>query len=521
MIWQGQTVAVCGSGPSLTEDVAAAVRALGVPVIVTNDTWRRLPDADVLFAANASWWNKRNPRVSPLPEEFAGERIVCEQGLVKDATFVAPRKVRIGGNSALRACHLAEDRGAARILLFGVDLRDDDLTHWHGLHRGLDNPNWTTFKRHRTAWDEYAMQIHRPEIVNCNPRSALDCFPKQAPAIVRVVPASRQVAPPRPAVVLQGMHGLGDAIHERAIVRELKKAHEVWVMTSWPQLLHDLPDLHLLPLSSPIPWMAANERRCSDLYGSLQPPAGARVVRCAYAWPDAKKTSVLAAMAKHCGVAVGDFRLPIAAAWNEKADVLLERLRPRKPLLMTRPLLALADMRNPRSAVAKLGRNPNPDSYGALFADLRGRYFVISIADAMTGHEELLEPRLAADVEFHAGELDIETVAALTARAALVYCSPCFLTVLAQAVEAPLVCVFGGFEGPNSFAAGARYSRWLPITPRNPCACWNWNCRHDKTIDVAAARTAIESFIGNRNDRTADAEHAQEPAEVARAREAA
>jgi len=177
MIWQGKTVAVCGSGPSLTEEVAAAVRALGIPTIVTNDTWRRLPEADVLLAANAAWWNKRNPRVAPLPEEFPGERFVCEEG-VAGAAFIAPRKVAIGGNSALRACHLAEDLGAARILLFGVDLRDDELTHWHGLHRGLDNPNWTTFKRHRAAWDAYALQIKRPEIINCNPQSALDCFPK-------------------------------------------------------------------------------------------------------------------------------------------------------------------------------------------------------------------------------------------------------------------------------------------------------------------------------------------------------
>jgi hypothetical protein len=178
MIWSGRTVAVCGSGPSLTEEVAAAVRALGIPIVVTNDTWRRLPEADVLFAANAQWWNKRNPRVAPLPEEFAGERIVCEQGLVKDAMYVPPRKLAIGGNSALRACHLAEDRGAAQILLFGVDLREDELTHWHGLHRGLDNPNWTTFKRHRTAWEAYAAQPDRPEILNCNQRSALECFPK-------------------------------------------------------------------------------------------------------------------------------------------------------------------------------------------------------------------------------------------------------------------------------------------------------------------------------------------------------
>ena len=130
-------------------------------------------------------------------------------------------------------------------------------------------------------------------------------------------------------------------------------------------------------------------------------------------------------------------------------------------------------------------------------------------------------PPIGADVEFHHGELDFETLAALTARAALVYCSPCFLTVLAQAVETPLVCVFGGFEGANSFAAGARFSPWLPIEPINPCACWTWNCRHDKTIDLAAAAAKIERFIRDNHADIADAKYAQEPAEAADARAAA
>ena len=60
----------------------------------------------------------------------------------------------------------------------GVHIRDDALTHWHGLHHGLDNPNWTTFKRHRAAWEAYSREPGRPEILNCNPASALDCFPK-------------------------------------------------------------------------------------------------------------------------------------------------------------------------------------------------------------------------------------------------------------------------------------------------------------------------------------------------------
>jgi len=310
------------------------------------------------------------------------------------------------------------------------------------------------------------------------------------------------------------MHGIGDNLHERAIVRELMRDNEVWLMTSWPQMYWDMPALHLLPLRSPIAWMAKNELRCAALYGTTPAPAGAHVFRCGYAFHQARADSVLGAMAKHCGVGVGDFRLPIAPAWAQQADALIESWQPDRPLLITRPLLTIDRRRSPRSAQAKVARNPDAAAYAELFAGIRERYFVVSIADAMPGHEQIVAP-LDADVELHHGELDFETVAALTARAALVYCSPCFLTVLAQAVETPLVCVFGGFEAANSFAPGGRFSPWLPVEPVHPCRCWNYGCRHDKTIDVAAAAEKIDQFIRDHDADTAYTQYLEEPAQPA------
>ena len=86
-------------------------------------------------------------------------------------------------------------------------------------------------------------------------------------------------------------------------------------------------------------------------------------------------------------------------------------------------------------------------------------------------------------------------MAALTEKADLVFTSPCFMTVLAQAVSTPMICVFGGFEGKESFSAGARYSPWLPIEPMNPCVCWQQACTHDKTIDLPLAHERIEQFL--------------------------
>ncbi len=296
------------------------------------------------------------------------------------------------------------------------------------------------------------------------------------------------------------MHGLGDNLHERAIVRELMRHNEVWFKTSWPQIFWDMErELHLLPLKSPIGWMAKNEARSVALYGRTQPPLGARVVNNGYLSQMPKGItafgSVLGTMANVCGVQeVGDFRMPIAPAWSAKADAVIDRLKPTKPLMIYRPPIAISEA-NRLSAQAKVARNPDLDTYHALVSRIRDQYFVVSLADLMQGVERLIGPQIAADAELHHGELDFETMAALMAKADLVFCSPCFMTVLAQAVSAPMICVFGGFESKESFSAGGRYSPWLPIEPVRPCACWDPACKHDKTIDVPAAHARIAQFI--------------------------
>jgi ADP-heptose:LPS heptosyltransferase len=253
-----------------------------------------------------------------------------------------------------------------------------------------------------------------------------------------------------------------------------------------------------LPLKSPIGWMAKNEIRTAALYGKTQPPPGVRALTNGYLhrMPRgiAVHGSVLGTMANVCGVPVGDFRMPIAPEWREKADALLARLNPSKPLMVYRPTVAIWEA-NRLSSLAKVARNPDLNAYHALVSAIRDRFFVVSLADLNQGVEWVVGPQIQPDAEFHHGELDFETMAALTERADLVFTSPCFMTVLAQAVSTPMICVFGGFEGKDSFSAGARYSPWLPIEPINPCVCWQYTCTHDKTIDLPLAHERIETFL--------------------------
>jgi hypothetical protein len=320
----------------------------------------------------------------------------------------------------------------------------------------------------------------------------------------------------KPALIFHGMHGLGDNLHERAIVRELMRENEVWLATSWPQLFWDMPELHLVPLKSPIAWMAKNEARCAALYDNrpLKPGAVAMTNGYLSMMPKgiAMYGSVLGTMAAWCKITLtsDDFRMPIAPEWAAKADAVLMELGDGRPLMIYRPPVALSEA-NRGSTQAKIARNPDLAASHALLSAIRDQYFVISLADMAAWTEHLIGPSFKADAEFHHGELDVETIAAITAKADLVFASPGFMTVLAQAVSTPLICIFGGFEGKESFSAGGKFSPWLPIEPIHPCSCWQHTCTHDKTIEVPSAIERIKHFIAEHHANPADTEKTREP----------
>src|SRR3546814_2604756 len=87
----------------------------------------------------------------------------------------------------------------------------------------------------------------------------------------------------------------------------------------------------------------------------------------------------------------------------------------------------------------------------------------------------------------HRGELDFETIAALTKKAGLMFSSPGFAVILAQSVGTPSVCVFGGYEAGYSFSAGAQWAPHLAIEPVNACDCFLHNHSCDKRIDLGCA----------------------------------
>ncbi len=179
---------VCiASGPSLTEADCEAVRAAGLPAIVTNTTFRRAPWAEVLYGMDVAWWRVH---LREVEETFAGER-VCARLL--PSRFRAACMKTFGfnayNNSGAGAISLALYGGAARVVLLGYDQQHTGgERHWHGDHpKGLGNA--AGVDRWRDSFHQLRERMDKAGVVylNCSRATALD-WPRATLAEVLCAP---------------------------------------------------------------------------------------------------------------------------------------------------------------------------------------------------------------------------------------------------------------------------------------------------------------------------------------------
>ena len=178
-LWPGQTIAVLGSGPSMSQEVCDALLEANVPAIAVNDTFKLAPWAAILFAGDLQWWRVKAEEVAG----FKGLKVCSQPG--RELPGVAririsgdwgfdpdPSCVRFGGNSGYQAVHIGIHTGAVRILLCGFDMHG---THWFGRHQEpLRNPHEHRFSRWVKRFRD--LKDCGAEIVNCTPGSALHHF---------------------------------------------------------------------------------------------------------------------------------------------------------------------------------------------------------------------------------------------------------------------------------------------------------------------------------------------------------
>lgn len=217
-IWDGAQCWIIGGGHSI-------MRQLGVPVAKAEAICKRLlpPTAlstyfdpikdghiigvnnvyqmgewvDVLFFGDCGWHLVHQKALLKWPglkvtccNKFANLPLHRMEGikyLPKNHDKIhgittTPNKISWNANSGGSAINLAVHFGVKKILLLGFDMNaDDNHTHWHGSHHPKSaKPPKLAFKRHLIGFPHIAEDAQRlgVEILNVNPDSAIDCFPK-------------------------------------------------------------------------------------------------------------------------------------------------------------------------------------------------------------------------------------------------------------------------------------------------------------------------------------------------------
>lgn len=186
----GGTVVILGGGPSLTRGDVDYVRDKCDAVIAINNTYTLAPWATALYGADGKWWrwHKGVPSftglkysLSPSARQFTKLGVQVLRNAGRSGLELEPNGLKHGYNGAYMSINLAVHFGAKRIILLGVDMQTGPKgeEHWH-----KDHPN-----RSRSPYKLFIksfQHIVNPltdlgvEVINCSPRSALECFPKMA-----------------------------------------------------------------------------------------------------------------------------------------------------------------------------------------------------------------------------------------------------------------------------------------------------------------------------------------------------
>ncbi len=419
-----------------------------------------------------AWWDAYGDEAE---EVFAGERVAPIQ--VRQA-----RRVRLvqTANSGAGAIALALHLGASSVVLLGYDSQvRAGRAHWHADHpAGLGNAG--SVAKWPGQFRQLAAQLGGMEVVNCSRETALEMFPRGD----LVEALGDRMKPP---LIVDGMLGLGDNLHQRALVRRLMARHDVWLKTPWPSVYADLQaeGLRLVPVETKLRTQAKNAKREVARYDGV-PPADVPRRRVWYSPQTVRaRGGFLRAQCDADDVGPSDFALPVPQAWIDRARAWLGPVD--RPVMLYRPLVERGEW----SGCAI--RNPDVQTYARLARLAGERFHVVSVADCEPRKEWIVSPDVPAARVAHAGELPFEVLAGLAALAGLVFCSPGFMLVLAQAVGARLCAVFGGHESARLYDHGD--ARHLFIEPARPCECFDKSHKCDKTIDIDRAEARLRSFL--------------------------
>ena len=183
---------VCvATGPSLTADDCAKAAGSASQVIVVNDAYRLIPDADYLYACDPQWWKVHIDRVRETFSgklytqwhDDAGKEFAAEHGLTalegSHDSGLGLDKIHFNENSGAQAINLAYLLGAKRIILLGYDMGwSGGKSHFFG-----DHPPELTTGNHFVYVESFTklardLKAKGVEVINCTRETMLYQFPR-------------------------------------------------------------------------------------------------------------------------------------------------------------------------------------------------------------------------------------------------------------------------------------------------------------------------------------------------------
>lgn len=193
--WRNRTVVIVASGPSLTDQQCQLITerraADACRVIVVNDNYLRVPNADVLFAADKPWWKLHDRAIRakcPTIERWSCEPTTRDYGtniwVAQAGQGIAPdeeHQIKRGSSSGFMAVGAAVKWGARHIVLVGIDCQaTGGKSHWFGDHPKKLLPSPQPFVAWAREFDSLAAPAAARglRLVNCTISTAVKLLPR-------------------------------------------------------------------------------------------------------------------------------------------------------------------------------------------------------------------------------------------------------------------------------------------------------------------------------------------------------
>ena len=187
--WQDKTVFIIGGGPSLKGFDWTLLQ--GKHIIGCNDAYLLGNWVDICCFGDVKWYKHHKDRLS----SFNGLKVTWRKELVDEpdvfvlkgqptGLLLKPEWIGWNTSTGAMAINLAVKMGSKKIVLLGFDMKlgEGGESNWH--ENSLDKPSRLVFKKFNKGFAHLKAELQGKapdvEILNANPDSGLDMFPKVA-----------------------------------------------------------------------------------------------------------------------------------------------------------------------------------------------------------------------------------------------------------------------------------------------------------------------------------------------------